>query len=114
MSDYRDIFRKPETHNWFMAGHGFEHIRNFLLDIIKEATHEFYHSIRTEINRKQGFPENVVCSQCHTPNVLPCDADNKCCKYTKCSFHDIHKPHNCPSNNLCNEICKEIVDHHRF
>ncbi|KAH3726812.1 hypothetical protein DPMN_052682 [Dreissena polymorpha] len=114
MSDYRDIFRKPETKNWFKAAIGMKITRDCLLDIVKEATQAFYHAIRKEINRKHGILENSVCSQCHTPNVLPCETNNKCCTYRKCVFHKIHKPLNCPSNNLCNSICKEIVSHHRF
>ncbi|KAH3723542.1 uncharacterized protein LOC127853471 [Dreissena polymorpha] len=114
MSDYRDVFRKPETQNWFKAAMGMNITRDCLLHIVKEAIHEFYHTIRKEINRKHGILENAVCSQCHTPNVLPCDTDNKCCKYRKCAFHAIYKPQNCPSNNLCNDICTEIVENHRF
>ncbi|XP_052244487.1 uncharacterized protein LOC127853755 [Dreissena polymorpha] len=114
MSDYRDIFRRPETQNWFKAAMGMNITRECLLDIVKEAMHEFYHTIRKEIKRKHGIPEIAVCSQCHTANVLPCDTDNKCCKYRKCEFHAIYKPQNCPGNNLCNNICKEIVENHRF
>ncbi|XP_052242846.1 uncharacterized protein LOC127852873 isoform X3 [Dreissena polymorpha] len=115
MSDYIDIIRKPETQNWFKAAMGMNITRDCLLDIVKEITHELYHTIRKEINRKHGIPEINVCSQCHTPNVLTCDTDNKCCHYKngRCAFHDIYKPRNC-SANLCNEICKEIVCRHRF
>ncbi|KAH3723630.1 hypothetical protein DPMN_049424 [Dreissena polymorpha] len=50
MSDYRDIFRKPETLNWFKAAMGMNITRDCLLDIVKEATHELYRSIRKKIN----------------------------------------------------------------
>ncbi|XP_052217675.1 uncharacterized protein LOC127835339 isoform X2 [Dreissena polymorpha] len=35
-------------------------------------------------------------------------------KRGKCEFHVIHKPQNCPKNNLCNAICKQLVKQHRF
>ncbi|XP_052237704.1 uncharacterized protein LOC127849021 [Dreissena polymorpha] len=115
MSDYKDIIRKPETLNWFKAAMGMNITRHCLLDIVKDATQELYDTIRKEINRKYGILEHVVCSHCHTPNVLPCDTDNKCChyKYGSCAFHDIHKSQRCRAY-LCNEMCKEIVYHHRF
>ncbi|KAH3707743.1 hypothetical protein DPMN_067155 [Dreissena polymorpha] len=116
MSDYKDIIRNPETLNWFKAALGMNITRDCLLDIVKEISQACYDNIRREIKQRYGVLESDICNQCHTPNVLPCDPTNICCKRKrgKCEFHDIHKPRNCLNNNLCNEICKQIVIQHRF
>ncbi|KAH3708037.1 uncharacterized protein LOC127858425 isoform X2 [Dreissena polymorpha] len=117
MSDYKDIIRNPEILNWFKAAMGMNITRDCLLDIVKEISSACYDYIRREIKQQHGVLESDVCNQCHTPNVLPCDPTNICCKTYrgKCAFHEIHKPRNCP-NNLCDEICKHIllVKQHRF
>ncbi|XP_052242298.1 uncharacterized protein LOC127852379 [Dreissena polymorpha] len=114
MADYKDIIRKPETLGWFKAAMAMKITRDCLLDIVKQATHELYDKIRKVIKIKDGIQEDVVCSQCNTPKVLPCDANNKCCNYGTCEFHTIHKQQSCPKANLCNAICREIVANHRF
>jgi hypothetical protein len=113
MSDYKDMIRKPETLNWFKAAMGMNITRDCLLDIVKEITLGCYEHIRCEIKQQKGVLESVVCNQCNTPNVLPCDTDNKCCNYRNCTFHGINKPRYCP-NNLCNAMCEQIVKQHRF
>ncbi|XP_052251305.1 uncharacterized protein LOC127858315 isoform X5 [Dreissena polymorpha] len=116
MSDYKDIIRNPETLNWFKAALGMNITRDCLLDIVKEISQACYDNIRREIKQRHGVLESDICNQCHTSNVLPCGSTNMCCKRKrgKCEFHDIHKPRNCLNNNLCNEICKQIVIQHRF
>ncbi|KAH3707964.1 uncharacterized protein LOC127858420 [Dreissena polymorpha] len=116
MSDYKDIIRNPETLNWFKAAMGMNITRDCLLDIVKELSQTCYDNIRREIKQQHGVLERDVCNQCHTPNVLPCDRTNKTCTIIRgiCAFHEIHKPRNCPNNNLCNEMCKQIVKQHRF
>ncbi|XP_052251519.1 uncharacterized protein LOC127858418 isoform X2 [Dreissena polymorpha] len=115
MSDYKDIIRNPETLYWFKAAMGVKISRDCLLEIVKEISRECYDNIRREIKQYHGVLESDVCNQCHTPNVLPCDPTNICCKRYrgKCAFHEIYKQRNCP-NNLCDEICKQIVKQHRF
>ncbi|XP_052234887.1 uncharacterized protein LOC127847196 isoform X2 [Dreissena polymorpha] len=115
MSDYKEIIRQPETMNWFKAAMGIKITRDCLLEFVKEINQACYDDIRKEIKHQHGVPESIVCNQCVTPNVLPCDPANICCrrKRGKCAFHEIHMPRNCP-NKLCNEICKQIVIQHRF
>ncbi|KAH3725010.1 hypothetical protein DPMN_050838 [Dreissena polymorpha] len=116
MSDYKEIIRNPKTLNWFKTAMGMNITREGLLAIVQEITRACYADIRKVIQRKHGVSTYVVCNQCHTPNVLPCDLTNKTCNRQglKCAFHEIHKPLNCRNNNLCNEICKQIVEQHRF
>ncbi|KAH3813596.1 hypothetical protein DPMN_142119 [Dreissena polymorpha] len=80
MSDYKEIIRNPETLNWFKAAMGMNITRDCLLDIVREISQVCYDSIRREIKQQHGVIESVVCNQCHTPNVVPCDPTNICCK----------------------------------
>ncbi|XP_052269146.1 uncharacterized protein LOC127870744 isoform X2 [Dreissena polymorpha] len=114
MADYKDIIRKPETVNWFKAAMGLNITSDCLLVIVKGIAQIYYDNIRQEIKQQNGIPENVVCNQCNTPNVVLCDPQNKCCNRGRCTFHEIHKPRNCPINNLCHEIRQQIAKQHRF
>ncbi|XP_052269148.1 uncharacterized protein LOC127870745 isoform X2 [Dreissena polymorpha] len=114
MADYKDILRKPETQNWLKVAICLNSTRDCLLVIAKGIALAYYDDIRKAIKQNNGIPENAVCSQCNTPNVVAFAPKNKCCNRGKCHFHDIHKPRNCPINNLCHEIRRHILKQHRF
>ncbi|KAH3805719.1 hypothetical protein DPMN_134026 [Dreissena polymorpha] len=91
--------------------------KDVLTDVVEAEIESFRIQILHHAQVTTLQPQGTVCYKCMTPNVIKCPTKTVCkTKHKGCKFHNSVALSNrrCPTNGMCDSVCKSIIDNHRF
>ncbi|KAH3780890.1 hypothetical protein DPMN_158715 [Dreissena polymorpha] len=118
MASIAKIFDDQEKTNWLKAWLALDITKIGLQDFIKREIKNFQSSILQSVASNVGLSTYSICRSCLTANLLKCPSKGICNKSQinpVCKLHDTptkqRRP--CP-NRICDAVCKEIIQAHRY
>ncbi|XP_052217910.1 uncharacterized protein LOC127835509 [Dreissena polymorpha] len=117
MANFQDVFTSTEYRNWMKCHFAQSLAKDVLTDVVEAEIESFRIQILHHAQVTTLQPHGTVCNKCMTPNVIKCPTKTVCTtKHRGCKFHNSVALSNrrCPTNGMCDSLCKAIIDNHRF